>query len=180
MTDEKRGSRYRKQLGRKRAYYARRVTAKKYYRTLVSLSYYPRESKSGKTYRRVCQYYVFVISDEKDRYSVRDLEKVENHLSLLMSIGAKRSDIRWKNSVYEVPESSPISQLGNESNVPIDSDEKGRYKLNRVYRSAIFFKDVPVEYGDADISRIERRLNDSGDLKTAMDYDSGKVVRLWR
>lgn len=180
MTDVKRGARYRKQLGRKRAYYARRVTAKKYYRTLVSLSYYPRESKSGKTYRRVCQYYVFVISDERNRYSVRDLEKVENHLSLLMSIGAKRSDRRWRDSVYEVPETTPISQLASEDNVPIDSDERGRYKLNHVYRSAIFFKDVPVEYGEADISRIERRLNASGDLKTVMDYDTGKIVRLWK
>lgn len=154
---------------------------KEYYRTLVSLSYYPREHKSTRSYTRICQYYVFVISDEKDRYSVRELEKVEDHLSMLMSIGAKRSDRRWRESVYEIPESPPRFQLASEDNVRIDRDEIKGYMRNRIYRSAIFFKpDGPVEYGEANISRIEKRLNDTGDLKSAMDRDTGKVVRLWR
>jgi hypothetical protein len=149
---------------------------KPYYRTLVSQSYYAR-STSAKTYTgRICQYYVFVISDEKGRYSLSQMEKIENHLSLVMSMSAGRSNIRWKNSVYDVPEGSKISSLGEENNVPIDHDEIHGYKINHVYRTAIFFKHGgPVEYGEENIKMTERRLNDNGDLDTQLENETGRL-----
>lgn len=167
-----------------RGLFARKVRKRemgkpRYYRTLVSLSYYAREPKREYV-GRICQYYVFAISDEKDRYSLSQMEKIENHLSLIMSKSAGRSDIRWKNSVYDVPEGSKMSRLGEENNVPIDWDEAQGYRINQIYRTAIFFKHGgPIEYGESNIKMTEQRLNSISDpemrLRTRLNNETGKL-----
>jgi hypothetical protein len=151
------------------------VPRKAFYRTLVSLSYYPREAKR-EGYTRICQYYVSVVSDFKDKYSVMQLEDIEKHLSLIMSMSSRRSDIRWKGSVYDVSEPYRDMTLASEDNVRIDWDELEGKKLNYIYRSAIFFRrETSTEYGEARVKDTEKMLNESGNLDTYLDNESGRI-----
>ncbi len=155
----------------------------KFYRTMVSLTYYPRFSTrdSYHTGDKICQYYVVVISKSKGRWTIRQLEEIEDNLSLIMSKGGYRSDKRWKASTYELPSGNDISSVGYEDNVEIDWDETKGLMLDKVYRHAIFYrKNNITEYGERDIRSLELRLNGLNDypLRTRLNREKGIIEKV--